>query len=346
MYIIGAMDKQELTKFEQAFAELPPRRREVLLKLLVGKTDEEIAESLGIHAGTVRNQISKLCDDFDLKELGGERRSRRSDLIALVAKYKPELLGATAHILRETVGDYKLDVTLGLRNPFVPLSGMVDDPQLFFDRKKEIGQVFETLNSGSSVAVIGERAIGKSSLLSAICRQAESYLQKPRYPLYLNLQPLETEDDFYSALCDKAEFKETLRGYKLVRALQKKPLLLALDEVENKAVLTVDIRSQLRGLADGSDAPIRLVLATSTSLDVLFNDEGITSPLENLCISQNLEPWDNKTAHAFISSRLNYTPVTFTEDEIAKIVQESGGYPQKLMQQCHETYARYLKESV
>ena len=53
------MDREELTKskFEQAFAEVPPRRREVLLKLLAGETDEQIAQSLGILTGTVRRQI-------------------------------------------------------------------------------------------------------------------------------------------------------------------------------------------------------------------------------------------------------------------------------------------------
>ena len=81
-------------KFAEAFKSLTPRRREVLLKLLSGKTDAVIAQSLGIHEGTVRKQIADICRSFDLEDkLPGERRSKRADLVALFAKYKPELLG-------------------------------------------------------------------------------------------------------------------------------------------------------------------------------------------------------------------------------------------------------------
>ncbi len=50
-------------------------------------------------------------------------------------------------------------------NPFIPQQGRVDDVQQFFNREREIRRVFEVLNSGSSVSLIGEEGIGKSSLL-------------------------------------------------------------------------------------------------------------------------------------------------------------------------------------
>ncbi|MBW4448736.1 MAG: CHAT domain-containing protein [Spirirestis rafaelensis WJT71-NPBG6] len=50
-------------------------------------------------------------------------------------------------------------------NPFVPQNGRVEQPQQFFGRQREIQRVFEVLNSGSSVALIGKDGIGKSSLL-------------------------------------------------------------------------------------------------------------------------------------------------------------------------------------
>jgi ATPase subunit of ABC transporter with duplicated ATPase domains len=53
-------------------------------------------------------------------------------------------------------------------NPFIPLTGRVEDPAQFFEPQGVINSVFETLNSGSSVALIGERGMGKSSILKAI----------------------------------------------------------------------------------------------------------------------------------------------------------------------------------
>ena len=56
-------------------------------------------------------------------------------------------------------------------NPFIPQTGTVDDPPLFFGREGEIKRVFEVLNNNGSVALIGEEGIGKSSLLWAIYQQ-------------------------------------------------------------------------------------------------------------------------------------------------------------------------------
>jgi hypothetical protein len=101
----------------------------------------------------------------------------------------------------------------------------------------------------------------------------------------------------------------------------------------------------LRGLAEGSNAPLKLVLAASKPLDALFNDsqDGGTSPLAGICQEENLKPWDETTARAFTEARLAMTPVRFTEEEMIQLVQESGGYPQRLMQLCYRTYSRYLE---
>lgn len=241
-------------------------------------------------------------------------------------------------------------------NPFIPQHGKIDDPKFFFGREREIRRVFETLNSGSSVAIIGERAIGKSSLLQAIYREAPNQLRHPRQPIYLDLKNVCDENDFYDALCHKAGI-ETAKGYQLQRALESHRLLLILDEVEKMTWdgFTNQVRGQLRGLAEGNNAPLRLVVAACTSLDTLFPDsqnQNMTSPFKGICIEENLKRWDQKISDEFIASRLQadwLTPVTkpvsFTEEEIMGLIAESGGYPQKLMQLCYQTYARYINDS-
>ncbi|EGK88701.1 ATP-binding protein [Microcoleus vaginatus PCC 9802] len=238
-------------------------------------------------------------------------------------------------------------------NPFFPLSGRIDKPQFLFGRKREIKAVFDTLNSGSSVAIIGERAIGKSSLLQAIYREAPNQLREPRKPIYLNLEDVYDENDFYGALCRLTGI-EKAKGTELSRALDSSQcrFLLLLDEVENMIWdgFTNQVRNQLRGLANGSDAPLRLVVAACTSLDTLFPDsQDKKSPFQGICIEENLKQWDEKICREFIVSRLQAEwltpvaqPVRFTEEEIAGLIAESGGYPQKLMQLCYQTYARYI----
>jgi len=240
---------------------------------------------------------------------------------------------------------------INYNNPFFPLSGRIDKPQFFFGRKREIRAVFDTLNSGSSVAIIGERAIGKSSVLQAIYREAPTQLRYARQPIYIDLQIVCDEDDFYGDLCHKAGI-EKAKGGNLSRALESNPLLLLLDEVENMTWdgFTNPTRSLLRGLTEGSNPPLRLVIAARTSLDILFPGTNMTSPFKGH--EETLKQWDEEICREFIVSRLLADwltpvaqPVNFTEAEIAELIAESGGYPQKLMQLCYQTYDRYLKDA-
>ncbi|NJM62444.1 MAG: hypothetical protein HC849_23195 [Oscillatoriales cyanobacterium RU_3_3] len=78
----------------------------------------------------------------------------------------------------------------------------------------------------------------------------------------------------------------------------------------------------------------------------------MTSPFKNICIEETLKLWDDEISREFIASRLQADwltpvaePVSFTEEEIAGLIAESGGYPQKLMQLCYQTYDRYINDT-
>lgn len=232
-----------------------------------------------------------------------------------------------------------------INNPFVPLTGIVKDSKKFFGRKREIRRIFETLNSGSSVALIGKREIGKSSLLWAIWQQAETKLILPRKPIYLDMSQVYDEEDFYFALCDEMGIEEC-KGFRLKRTLTKQRLrfLLLLDEIEKMTWegFTNQVRGQLRGLANGGDAPLRLVVAASTSLDRLFPDShelGMVSPFQNICLEEEIELWDEATVRDFIGDRLGNNQIQFTETEITQIINNCGGHPKDIMQMCYRTYA-------
>jgi len=234
-------------------------------------------------------------------------------------------------------------------NPFTPLTGIIDNPKFFFNREKEIKSIFEVLNSGSSIAIIGESGVGKSSLLKAIAQKASQYLKKPRKPIYINLQNIHNDHDFYAALCEEVGI-EICQGYKLQRNIKPYRILLLLDVVENMSYdwFTNKLRGQLRGLANDVDPPLRLVVAASRALDILFPDSGDkTSPFKNICFEEELKPWDEKTIRDFISDRLEadflepeYQGIKFSEDEVLEIIKTSDGYPGKVRYQCYELFER------
>ncbi|MFO5494392.1 MAG: LuxR C-terminal-related transcriptional regulator, partial [Cuspidothrix sp.] len=82
----------DIDKFHQALDGLTPKQRRVLDKFLCGEKDQQIAESLYITRTTVRKHIESICKAFGLKNLDGERFSKRTELISLFHKYKPELI--------------------------------------------------------------------------------------------------------------------------------------------------------------------------------------------------------------------------------------------------------------
>lgn len=233
-------------------------------------------------------------------------------------------------------------------NPFIPQTGRIDYPQLFFGRDREIKGVFEVLNNNGSVALIGEEGIGKSSLLWVICQQAKNLLLSPRQPIYLDLNGVRDEDDFYTALCEEVGIPKS-NGYMFTRALKNYRVLLAIDNIGrmSREGFTRQLRDHLRGLADRQEASLKLIVAASEPLDLLFNDsqdEVKTSPFSGLFQQENINPWDATIARAFIETRLALTSVHFTDEEISQLVQASGGHPRRLMQLCYQNYARYVED--
>ena len=339
-----ANDKQVLNDLEQ----------KLFLGMWEGKEYTEIVNDGSYSAEHVRDVGAKLCKKIT-KHLGiiVTKRNLKNPIIAGYQKYLEQASLSQEPIVEPTNPplrheSHSANLLPQNHNPFIPQHGRIEDPQQFFGREHEISRIFEVLNSNSSVALIGEEGIGKSSLLWVICQQAESYLQLPREPVFLDLNNgVHDEDEFYIALCDKIGIPES-KGYRLTRNLQKKKVLLAIDNlgklIENG--FTRQVRDQLRGLAEGRDASLRLILAASEPLDKLFNDSqdnGKTSPLAGICQEEHIHPWDEGTMRAFITNHLANTSVSFTEDKIIQLIQESGGHPRKLMQLCYRTYSQYVE---
>ena len=83
------MNKAE---FDKIYEGLSLRQKEVLWGVLINESDTKIAEALGIKETSVRKHIVRMAHSFGLKNAPGERRSRRSGLLTLFARYKPEVI--------------------------------------------------------------------------------------------------------------------------------------------------------------------------------------------------------------------------------------------------------------
>jgi len=322
------------------------------------KTNKEVAEGafaeenndIPSNPETVRRQMwtiynERLCPKENRESfLGGNDRRGGKDA-AFLDWLKPQYLNwRSSQSIAFSTGDRTPAISC---NPFIPQTGTVDDPQLFFGREGEIKRVFEVLNSNVSVVLIGEEGIGKSSLLWAICEQAGNRLLSPRKPIYLDLNRVRDNDDFYTALCEEVGIPKSY-GNRLYRNLKNHRVLLAIDNIEKmtREGFTREVRDILRSLAERQEASLKLIVAASAPLKTLFNDgqDVSSSPLETICQPENINPWDEATARDFILARLARTSVRFTEEEISQLLQLSGGHPRRLMQLCYQNYARYVED--
>lgn len=399
--------KQE---FEKILTELPEQRKDILFRLLRGETDEQIATTLTIHQGTVRKQVSNLVLDFGL---GNNGKAKRTDLVAIAAKYCPKLLQQETpsidlnnltdqqkKVLSHVLAGYKdtdIATSLGIQpstvrkhieriykqvnlssdrktnrndlfkttariypeiatetnpkkieeimmdvkminNPFWLGSGAVEEPH-FYRRDKEVDYIFNILNSWGNIALFGECGIGKSSLLREVIRQSQNRLTIPRKPIFMHLCLICSEDEFYEYLCDELEI-ETCKGYNLIKAIREHGgILLVLDEM---GMLTYSdfscVKNQLTSFSQISS--IQLLTASIYSLSAMFPDQ---DRLEAHRFHEyQVGGWDEITIREMICDRLNspllnpeYKSITFSENEVKGLINDSNGNPQKVMRLCH-----------
>jgi hypothetical protein len=236
-------------------------------------------------------------------------------------------------------------------NPFGD-RGRIADPIRFFDREELLRQIFEELNKGVNISLVGKSAVGKSSVLSMVCEQGPTARTSEVFKnlaglnfVYFNVELLDNEDDFYEALCDELGI-ESCRGYKLTRALKGKRYVLCLDEIEKMAWegFTVKVRSHLRGLADGPDASLKLVIASRSPLAHLFPDSPeLDSPLAGICRQLDVEPFSSDIARRFLLDRLEGTGISFTEEQINDLISKTEGHPAKLQDEAAKLYRELSK---
>ena len=299
------------------------------------KVSQEVSQA-------VPQKIEQVIDKLEAIETD----ERPDIIIGIIQDVRALVLGIQRGSVEQTD---TVSSTVSDANPFVPTGGRIDSIDQFFGQEQALQKIFEMLNSRSSVALIGDREMGKSSLLKAVETSAKDKLVNPRQLVYLDLRNVANEDDFYYALCDKVGIPEC-NGYRLTRALQSRKILLILDEIEKMTWdgFTNQVRGQLRSLAEGKDAPLRLVIAASKPLDRLFIDSAESnqvSPLSGICQEIPIVAWSEDIIRAFIIDRLQLTSIDFSEANTQKIVQASRGKPREVMKLCHESYSSLQGQS-
>lgn len=218
-------------------------------------------------------------------------------------------------------------------------------PERFWGRERELTRIFEELKKGSSLSLVGESQVGKSSLLGMVQHLGPERLSMAAAQFVsVDMQIVRNEDEFFEALCEALQVKCS-RGFRLGRTLKQlgQRYIVCLDEIEkmtNPQNFTGDEREELRGLADGADAPLTLVIASRSPLNVLFDDDPTrTSPLHGLCGAPlRIGSFTQTESIAFLNHRLIRNVVQFTTEQMQSLYHHTQGHPARLQAAAAELY--------
>jgi eukaryotic-like serine/threonine-protein kinase len=212
-------------------------------------------------------------------------------------------------------------------NPF-RLRGAIRDQRDFVGRRSELTQITAQLKAMQSVSVVGERRIGKSSLLSYLAQVGLVDHGSNSKIIYSDLPGVTDERTFYRRLCrevgcDGDDFVQ------LERALRDKRLIACLDEFERVASrneFSGDFYSALRSLAQSGN--LALVVATQHSLADLCKGRQIaTSPFWNIFFRIDLGLFTFDEAEEFIHTRFSSQNMKLTNDEALRVMDLAGRFP-------------------
>ena len=250
-----------------------------------------------------------------------------------------------------------MDLELLLLNPFT-FGNPIRDPAHFIGRESKLRQIVNRLRSSAheSTSIVGERRIGKTSLLKHLENKevAEEFgLPPEEYCLvYMDFQGLTdiTPTRFWQRIMQKIERAickpELVPEIKEIRGLDTFDLfdledlftiitdhgmtiVLLLDEFEyvtQNPNFGSDFFGGLRALAIHHNLP--LVPATRRELvDLCHSEEIKGSPFFNIFANIVLRPFEPEDVDELIITYLKGTDMQFSKEEIKFIQSLGGGYP-------------------
>lgn len=254
-------------------------------------------------------------------------------------------------------------------NPFVA-GPPVLDPELFYGREQLVERILATIPS-NSLLLLGERRIGKTSLLHHLRRRLRQ-LDHPAYrfvPVYVDLQGT-PEETFFFVLGDAVLRTVTGKGLatdanrggytslelvndlrNVLESLQREGgkqarLVLLIDEIDELNGYSHRTNQRLRSLFMRSFADQLVAVAAGVGIDRQWDHQG--SPWFNFFEELEVGPLDTEAASRLVTRPLAGV-IDLDRPAVERLVEASGGRPYllqrialELVQRAHEGCRRRI----
>jgi hypothetical protein len=260
-----------------------------------------------------------------------------------------------------------------IRNPFF-FGRAIRDPAMFVGRRQEVQEVFQCILSGADCVIVGERRIGKSSLLRYIADPTvtgKNGLEVERFVfVYFNCQGFPNVtwselwalllSDLQGQLADQA-FGDYMTGVRSKAEItmhdlsqlfqhlndQGKNAILLFDEfgaATSNPNLNKDFYGGLRYLSN--NLRVNYIVTTQRPLLELqyAYPETMTSPFFNTFHRVTLGPFTPEDVTTLLDTALADTDVTFTSDDRRFIDRMAGRHPFFTQMAAYHLFAAYVNE--
>ena len=250
-------------------------------------------------------------------------------------------------------------------NPFT-IRGTLQNPEAFIGRGAEINDIITRLRSMQSCSVVGERRIGKSSLLYHLSQTGVQRIGDDNYQfLYIELTDActQTTPDFLRTIlqalnCPTDGIKEDNKLSRNLTAFDRE--IKVLSEIGERIVLCLD---EFEGLFENATEfnnaffnhlrtmvnhrRLALVTASKEPLEIYSLEKKLTSPFFNLLSVTELGDFTEEEDLRFLAG--HHPQVNFTEAELKFINSYLDPHPLKLQILCDQVLqnrARQWREQV
>jgi hypothetical protein len=259
-------------------------------------------------------------------------------------------------------------------NPFT-YGNPISDPRRFFGREHEIELIFSRLRNAEfeSSSLVGERRIGKTSLLNYLAdqdvRRRYDLLPGTHMFVYVDLQIMNQDvtpvrlwqrllrqmgrvcqDPVVHQAIDEIRQQDAIDNFALADLFdiiddKNQYVVFVLDEFEKvteNSNFGTDFFYGLRSLA--IQHHLALVTSSRRELIELCHSEAIrSSPFFNIFANLNLGLFTSDEAHELIETSVEGTGVVFDEDMVQMIFRIAGFHPYFLQAACYHTFESYKR---
>jgi hypothetical protein len=259
-------------------------------------------------------------------------------------------------------------------NPFT-YGNPISDPRRFFGREHEIELIFSRLRNAEfeSSSLVGERRIGKTSLLNYLAdqdvRRRYDLLPGTHMFVYVDLQIMNQDvtpvrlwqrllrqmgrvcqDPVVHQAIDEIRQQDAIDNFALADLFdiiddKNQYVVFVLDEFEKVTEnpnFGTDFFYGLRSLA--IQHHLALVTSSRRELIELCHSEAIrSSPFFNIFANLNVGLFTADEAHELIETSVEGTGVVFDEDMVQMIFRIAGFHPYFLQAACYHTFESYKR---